>query len=282
MADHSHYLAELQEQVQPLVDQDEAEQALNILNSALEEKAGNPNLRAAILELRGTLYYQFDHLDYAMQDFESALAALEEGSMDHELAGSIHASIGATHHANENISETVNHWKLAIEHYQKNDPPLHIDTATIANNLGFLYKQADDMDSAENSFLRALQILHGELGKYDAFTATVFCNLGCLYQQAGFLDQAREMHDTSLTIRSKMLGKAHPDTAQSHNNMALTLMSNGEYDDARSHFESALKSFGALGPAYEEDFQAVRANYIDLLHEIGEYELADELEAKYS
>lgn len=282
MADHSHYLAELQEQIQPLMDQGEAEQALKILNAALEEKVGNSNLRAAILELRGMLYYQFDHFDFALQDFEVALASLEEGETDHELAGSIHAAIGATYHAKENLAETFNHWEQAIEHYQKHDPPLHIDIATIANNLGFLYKESGDMDSAENSFHRALQILHVELGKYDADTATVFCNLGCLYQQAGFLDQAREMHDSSISIRSKILGEAHPDTAQSHNNMALTLMENGEYDLARSHFESALKSFGALGPGYEEDFQAVRANYTDLLHEIGEYELADELEAKYS
>jgi tetratricopeptide (TPR) repeat protein len=264
------------------MDQGLAQEALDILNAALEEKADNSRLRAAILELRGTLYYQFDHMDYALQDFEHALAALGEAGMDHELAGSIHASMGAAYHALEKTQDTVEHWQKAIEHYQQNDPPLHIDTATLSNNLGFLYKQANDMDSAENSFLRALQILHGELGKYDAFTATVFCNLGCLYQQAGFLDQAREMHDTSLTIRSKMLGKAHPDTAQSHNNMALTMMENGEYDDARTHFEAALKSFGALGPGYDEDFQAVRANYIDLLHEIGEYELADELEAKYA
>jgi len=282
MPDHSHYIIELQEQAQPLVDQGQAEEALAIYNAALESKAGNPHLRAAILELRGTLYYQFDHIDFAMQDFESALAALAEGVTDHQLAGSLHASLGAAHHALNNIPETVRQWQQAMDHYQKNDPPLYVDIATIANNLGFLYKRTGDMDSAENSFLRALQILHSELGKYDAFTATVFCNLGTLYQQAGFHDQAKEMHNTSLTIRSKMLGKAHPDTAQSHNNIALTLMADGNYDDARTHFEAALKSFGALGPAYEEDFQAVRANYIDLLHEVGEYELADELETKYA
>lgn len=282
MADHSRYIEELQEQTQPLMDEGHAAQALEILNAALENKAGDPHLRAMILELRGTLYYQFDHLDYAQQDFQSALSALAEGPQDHQLAGSIYSSLGACYHALDQIAETIECWHQAINHYQQNDPPLHIDTATISNNLGFLHRNNGDMDAAENSFLRALQILHGELGKYDAFTATVFCNLGCLYQQAEFYDQAKEMHDTALTIRGKMLGKAHPDTAQSHNNMALTLMSTGDYDEARSHFETALKSFGALGPGYEEDFQAVRANYIDLLHEVGEYELAEELETKYA
>ena len=282
MPELSLYIEELQEQVQPLVDAGEAEKALTILNEALEDKASDAHFRASILELRGTLYYQFDHIDYAMQDFHSALEALNSGPDDHELAGSIHASLGASHHALEDVAKTIEHWNQAINHYQANNPPLHIDTATISNNLGFLHKQAGDMDAAENSFLRALQILHGELGKYDAFTATVFCNLGGLYQQTDFLDQAKEMHDTALTIRSKMLGNAHPDTAQSHNNMALTLMATGDYDDARTHFETALKSFGALGPGFEEDFQLARANYIDLLREVGDYELADELESKYS
>lgn len=282
MADLSHYIEELHEQVQPLMDQGEAEQALNILNEALEAKAPDPHFRAAILELRGTLYYEFDHIDFAMQDFNSALEALQEGPNDNELAGSLHASMGAAHHAQDNIAKTIEHWHQAINYYQNNMPPLHIDTATLSNNLAFLHKQSGNMEAAENSFLRSLQILHGELGKYDAFTATVFCNLGDLYYQTGFHDQAKEMHDTALTIRSKMLGNAHPDTAQSHNNLALTLMAAGEYDEARTHFETSLKSFGALGANHEEDFQAARANYIDLLHEIGEYELADELEAKYT
>lgn len=278
----SHYITELQEQIQPMVDAGEAEKALSILNQALKDKADDTHFRASILELRGTLYYQFDHIEYAMQDFNIALTAMAEGPDDHELNGSLHASLGAAHHALDDIPNTIKHWHQAIKHYQANEPPLLIDTATISNNLGFLHKQAGDMDHAENGFLRALQILHGELGKYDAFTATVFCNLGGLYQQTGFLDQAKKMHETALTIRSKMLGNAHPDTAQSHNNMALTLMAIGQYDEARSHIEMALKSFGALGPDYDEDFQLARANYIDLLHEVGEYELADELEAKYT
>ena len=282
MAELSHYIAELQEQTEPLIEKGEAQEALEILNEALEAKASDPLFRAAILDLRGTLYYHFDHIDYAVLDFNAGLAALEEGGMNHEIAGSLYSSLGACSHAQGDIPKTIEHWHEAISHYQNNVPPLHIDTATISNNLGFLHRDNDDMDAAESSFLRALQILHGELGKYDAFTATVFCNLGCLYQKAEFYDQAKEMHDTSLTIRGKMLGKAHPDTAQSHNNMALTLMATGQYDDARTHFESALKSFGALGAGYNEDYEAVRDNYIDLLREVGEYELADDLLARYA
>ena len=191
------------------------------------------------------------------------------------------------------------HWivnRVRKERHSPSHLPLQvltlILTATFLFHIGFMNhitesnptSYALDVQRVENldDIREQLRFDAVYTSEYDAFTATVYCNLGSLYQKAGFLNQAKEMHQTSLTIRNKMLGKAHPDTAQSHNNMALLLMELGEYDEARSHIETALKSFGSLGSDYEEDFQAVRANYTDLLHEIGEYELADELESKHT
>ena len=117
MPDLSHYIAELNEQIEPLIDKGEAQQALEILNAALEAKSGNLQAIAAILDLRGTLYYQFDHIDFAVQDFHAGLGALNEGGMDHELAGSLHASLGAAAHAQGKVDETIEHWHQAIQHY---------------------------------------------------------------------------------------------------------------------------------------------------------------------
>ena len=280
MEDQSQLTRNLQDKVEDLMEQDQAEAALAVLNKALEEHADDPRMRAAILDLRGTLYYNSDHYEYALNDFNQALTILEEETQDKILEGTIHSSIGATHYAIGKIPETVEQWELAMECYEANDPPMLIDVATIANNLGFLHKQNNDMDSAENCFLKALQILHSEVGQYDEQTATVFCNLGTLYHQAGFHDQALEMHETALNTRSKMLGRSHPDTAQSHNNMALTHMACGNYEEARTHFDQAFSSFAQLGVAYTEDFESVQHNYSELLHEMGEYEKAEEIEAR--
>lgn len=280
MDDFAHIIRYLQEQIEPLVEQGQIDDALAILNQALADNAEDAHCRAGILELRGAIYYEADQLEMALDDFQQAVAELSAGVDDFELAGSIHTSIGACHHALGQLPETVQNWQLATQYYESNDPPLLVDVATIANNLGFLYKGVNDLDSAENCFLRALKIMHGEFGQYDEQTATIYCNLGLLYHQAGFYDQSREMHEVALTTRSKMLGRAHPDTAQSHNNMGLTLMAAGEYEEAQGHFDAAMKSFAALGANYAEDFEAARDNYVELLREVGEYDKAEEIEAR--
>ena len=57
MPDLSHYIAELNEQIEPLIDKGEAQQALEILNAALEAKLGNLQVIAVIFDLCGIFYY---------------------------------------------------------------------------------------------------------------------------------------------------------------------------------------------------------------------------------
>jgi len=150
-----------------------------------------------------------------------------------------------------------------------------LDIAAMANNLGFLYKATGDLGAAETQFLRALEIVHSQLGQKHEQTATVSSNLGALYQTAGFYEQSREMHMMSLETRRNLLGEEHPDTAQSHNNLALALLNTGDRAWARRHFEKALAGFEALGPEFTEDLEAVGSNYCDFLREEGELQLAE-------
>ena len=279
MDDSNHMIQNLQEEVESLLEQGQEDQALEAVDQAME-RTDDAHTIAAILEIRGTVHYTADNLEAARDDFYQALEYLSHGEEDYELVGQIHSSLGATYHALEQFADAAQNWQLAIRHFENCDPPLLIDVATIANNLVFLYKSSGDLDSAENCFLRALQVLHAELGLYDEQTATVYCNLGSLYHQAGFHDQSHEMHEIALKTRSKMLGRAHPDTAQSLNNMALSLAASGDHESAKEHFESALKSFGSLGPEYAEDFDAVRDNYSSFLRDIGEAARADEIAAR--
>jgi tetratricopeptide (TPR) repeat protein len=152
---------------------------------------------------------------------------------------------------------------------------LRLDIATIANNLGFIAKAAGDLEKAEAHFLRALEILHSQLGQEHEETATVSSNLGALYQATGFFEQSREMHMIALETRRKLLGEEHPDTAQSHNNLALALLKTGDRSWARRHFEKALTGYEALGSEYTVDLEAVASNYCEFLREEGESQLAE-------
>lgn len=230
---------------------------------------------ASALEIRGDIHRELGNCELAREDYRQAIDQLEDRPDRFDQIGRLHAGLGAAHDAVDRAEDARRNWQLAIEFFERHEPPLMLDIAAMANNLGFLAKAAGDLETAEAHFLRALEILHSQLGQEHEKTATVSSNLGALYQSAGFFEQAREMHMIALETRRKLLGEEHPDTAQSHNNLALALLDTGDRSWARRHFERALAGFEALGKEYTEDLEAVAANYCDFLRSEGEDSRAD-------
>src|SRR5690606_13203859 len=142
--------------------------------------------------------------------------------------GRLHAGYGAVHDEQGNSGRAAELWEQAIHFFETAEPPALLDVASISNNLAFLRKASGDVEGAEEHFLKALEILHKELGAEHEQTAAVSNNIGALYQAAGFHEQAREMHMMALDARRKAFGDTHPDTAQSHNNLALALLKTGD------------------------------------------------------
>ncbi|MCU0780764.1 MAG: tetratricopeptide repeat protein, partial [Akkermansiaceae bacterium] len=174
----------------------------------------------------------------------------------------------------------VAHWQTAADAFQHANPPRLRDVAALSNNLGFLAKAARDVEAAEGHFLKALEILHSQLGPNNEETAAVCNNLGALYHSARYYEQAREMHMMALDARRELFGDEHPDTAQSHNNLALALLETGDRAWARRHFEKALAGFEALGAEFCADLEAVASNYCGFLREEGEKSIADIVEGR--
>lgn len=257
-------------------------EALHAATAALEKAQQylGPNLEsidafATTLEIRGNVYRELGELELARDDYRQAIDQLQDRPDRFGQVGRIHAGLGAAYDGLGQEERAISHWQRAIEYFEKNEPPLLLDIAAMANNLGFIAKANGDLDSAESNFLRALEIVHSQLGQEHEQTATVSSNLGALYQAAGFYEQSREMHMIALETRRSILGEDHPDTAQSHNNLALALLKTGDRSWARRHFEKALTGYEALGAKYAPDLEAVASNYCDFLREEGEGTLAD-------
>jgi tetratricopeptide (TPR) repeat protein len=272
----------LQDRVENLRAAGDLKEALHAANAAVEkaQQTLGPNLDsidafASTLEIRGDLHRQLGNLELARDDYRQALDQLEDRPDRLAQIGRLHAALGAAYDEMGRVDKAGEHWLLAIDFFERNEPPLMMDVAAMSNNLGFLYKAVNDFETAESHFLRALEITHSQHGQDDEQTATVSSNLGALYQAAGFHEQSRQMHEIALESRRKVLGEEHPDTAQSHNNLALALLSTGDRSWARRHFEKALAGFEALGPEFHEDLEAVAANYCEFLREEGENQLAE-------
>ncbi len=267
----------LQDRVESLRAAGDLSEALHAANAAVEKSqhALGPDLDsidafAFALEIRGDIYRELGDFEAAREDYRQAIDQLQERPDRFGQVGRLHAALGAAHDGAGREEYAVKYWLLAIEFFERHDPPLLMDIAAMANNLGFLTKASGDWEVAEAHFLRALEILHSLLGQEHEQTATVSSNLGALYHATGFFEQAREMHMMSLDTRRKLLGEEHPDTAQSRNNLALALLNTGDRSWARGHFERALADFEALGPEYHPDLEAVAMNYCDFLRQEGE------------
>jgi len=166
--------------------------------------------------------------------------------------------------------------------FEKADPPASLDVASLSNNIAFLKKSTGDFDGAENSFLKALEIMHRELGPNHDETASVCNNLGALYLQSGYNEQARDMHLMALDARRKVFGEQHIDTAQSYNNLALALLRTGDEATAKRHFESAIDALESCGPEAFEELESIRDNYLDYLRRDGAEGYANLVEQRIS
>ena len=272
----------LQDRVESLRNAGNLSEALHAASAAVEksQQTLGPNLDsidafASALEIRGDIHRLLGNFDLAREDYRQAIDQLQDLPDRFDQVGRIHAGLGAAYDGLEMEERAVTHWHKAIEFFEKNDPPLVLDIAAMANNLGFIAKANGDLDTAESHFLRALEIVHSQLGQDHEQTATVSSNLGALYQAAGYFEQSREMHMIALETRRNLLGEEHPDTAQSHNNLALALLHTGDRSWARRHFEKALAGYGASGADHAPDLEAVASNYCDFLRAEGETGLAE-------
>lgn len=268
----------VEEQV-ALGDLDEALHAANAAvlkaQQMLSEDLGSIDEFASSLEVRADVFRQLGHLEEARDDYKQAIDQLENRPDRLAQLGRLFAGYGAVHDQLGNSERAAELWQQAVHYFEAVEPPVSLDIAALSNNLAYLKKAAGDIEGAEAHFLRALQILHTELGPDHEETAAVSNNIGALYQGSGFFEQAREMHMMALEARRKLFGENHPDTAQSHNNLALSLLATGDKAWARRHFDKALAAFESLGIEYAEDLEAVAENYCGFLREEGDFAAAD-------
>jgi tetratricopeptide (TPR) repeat protein len=259
-----------------------ANAALTTAQQYLDTDLASVDAYVACLERRGDILNDLGQTEEARDDYKEALDLFEHRPDKFADMGRLHAGIGASWDLDGNDQMAAEHWIKASDYFERNDPPLLIDVAAMANNLGFLNRQAGNLEQAETHFLRALEIAHSQLGQEHEQTATISSNLGALYQASGHHQQAREMHMMALESRRNLFGEEHPDTAQSHNNLALALLQTGDRSWARRHFEKALAAFEILGADYAEDLDAVADNYCEFLRSEGEEQLAEVIAGRVS
>ena len=252
-----------------------ASAAVEKCQSLLSTDPDSVDAFATSLEERARINLELGEVHDAVEDTEHAIDQLDNRPDRVGRVGRLYALMGAAYDKGGDHDKVLESWQKAMVLFESHEPPMMMDLAWMANNLGFFEKAAGDLAKAEDYFLKALEVMHSEMGAKHEETAAVCNNLGAVYLAAGYYEQAREMHMMALEVRRELFGEAHPDTAQSHNNLALALLQTGDRAWARRHFEKALSGYESLGLEYAEDLEAVAENYCDFLKEEGEENLSE-------
>lgn len=283
----ANFIQMMRERVATLREQGDLKEALHAANAVVDKcqqllSSDHDTIDAfvASLEDRAGIYMDMGEFGEALEDAKHAIDQLDGRRNRFDQMGRLYALLGAAYDGLGQYDRVITSWEKAVTFFEQHDPPLMMDVAAITNNLGFTAKAEGNLDAAEDYFLKALEIMHSEVGAKHPETASVSNNLGAVYLAAGYLEQAREMHMMALETRTELFGDHHPDTAQSHNNLALALLETGDVAWARKHFEKALEGFEALGKEYADDLEAVASNFCDFLRDQNDHKLADIIDAR--
>lgn len=248
-----------------------AASAVQTARKAVEESSKNMGQLLYCLEARANLFNRQGDFRAAESDYVEvlSLATDTEGDANVDTVSRVYGNLAYLFEAAGEESKAISAYEDALEHLSNSKEPSVTDQIRFANNLAFIYSANDDFDQAETLFLKALRAAHNTFGASAPDSTGVFNNIGALYQKAGHFDQAREMHAMALDGR-KEEGSSLSDIAQSHGNLAIVYAEQGDEEKSREHFESAIEVFQKAGPQWKEDYDAVCANYEQLLRNVGD------------
>jgi len=119
---------------------------------------------------------------------------------------------GSVLHAQGDYKAADEHYRRALEGYEKVLGKEHPDTLTSVGNLGSVLSSQGKYEEAEEAHRRALEGYEKVLGEEHPGTLTSVDNLGLVLSSQGKYEEAEEAHRRALEGREKVLGKEHPHT----------------------------------------------------------------------
>ena len=98
-----------------------------------------------------------------------------------------------------------------------------------------------NIEGAENSYRRSLEMRQRLLGPEHPNIATSLNNVSGILHKKGDLDEAEVLQRASLDMDQKLLGDEHPEVATGINNLATLLHDKGDLEEAEALYREALQ-----------------------------------------
>ena len=188
-------------------------------------------LQAQIHEARG----EIAQTEALIRDATRAAAAAHEDGRVQILLGSLAYTLLYLENRVPEALEVA--YLLELELAKGSEPT----TATsIYTSLGTIYQGANQLDRAEDSYRKALELMGN--GEFDnTFRRTVVTNnLGTIALARGDALSARASFEQALALSTKTFGPDYPRNSDNHVNLCESFVMRGEYERAKPQCERAL------------------------------------------
>ncbi len=240
-----------------------------------QDLAGQPLVRASLLETLGNVYRELSLFDEARPLLEESLALRLEhlGARDLETASSQTAlamnlqDVGDVEAAAPLFRDALATRRALLE---KNDP----DLSESLTALAYLHETNGDAEAAEPLFREALAVEERAFSAADPRVAMAQVRLAHLLRGQDRYDEAEELLRDALQKLRAHYDAPHPDVASTLRNLAAVLRDTERYGEADTLYQEALALRRALHGEDHAEVANTLNSYALLLQQMGDYDRA--------
>lgn len=237
--------------------------------------AGQPEVRASMMEVMGQVYHSLGLYGRADTLFSRSLALRAADGPGNPLPVAVALDhLGKIAHAQGDYPRADSLFTRALSRYDGHPGAAPAILAAMLFNRANLLQDMGEYDAAEPLYRRSLDLRVEWLGPDDVATAQTQNGLGKLLQDRGDYAAAEILLRAALATRKARFGRLHRDVAQSHGDLAFLLQDTRRLDEAEPLFREALAIDRALYGDDHPDVATDLYNLANLLHNKGDHRAA--------
>ncbi len=178
------------------------EKSILYLDSAFLSATSIPDYRQAFkaLKRKGVTYRLWGDYKNANKYYTTALDYAEAHRLDYEIADALN-SLGVFEFYKGNHLKSLQHYSHAKEWFEKVNSKVKL--ISLHNNIGIVYMNQGDVENAEESFRKSIDISMEDPNSENTTTYMSLINLSLLYRGAGRFDEAFSVLEESFRLSVK-------------------------------------------------------------------------------
>ncbi len=190
---------------------------------------------------QGNIYLQLGNYSRAMQMYQQVL---QDENIDRykNLEGLTNGNLGNIHYYQRELPLALHFYLEAAKYFSletiSKETPQTLGRANLLNNIGIVYEETGQFDSASYYYTRALKLVE-QLNEHE-LTANTLNNFGTLYRDKGEPEKAIEYYNRALALRERNHDKLG--VARSNHNLGTFYFEiEKDYPKAKSYLIRAIE-----------------------------------------